>query len=78
MIPADTKTVKIYTFHYKERDYQRNATITFINNKFDNCSFKTEEANYNEEDWIWLGELSAKMAELITLHNAVIAGKLSE
>lgn len=77
MIPADTKTVKIYTFHYKGEDYQRNATITFTNNRFDDCSFKTEEVNYNEEDWLWLGELSTKIAELIALHNAVIAGKVS-
>lgn len=54
-------------FHFKldERDYARHATIIFINNKFDNCSFKTNKKIYDLTDWEFLNKLSGRILELV-------------
>ncbi len=54
-------------FHFKldEKDYTRFATIIFINNKFDNCSFKKSKRVYDLTDWEFLNNLSGRILELV-------------
>lgn len=59
------KTTEEFYFKFDEKDYCRRATIIFINNKFDSCSFKTNRVIYDLIDWQFLNELSGFILELI-------------
>lgn len=65
------KQIDEYDFTQQYSNYERTASVTFINGEFKGCAFivETSGKSYTYADWMFLKEIAEKIEELQNIYN---------